>query len=221
MTAQTIVIKTLPTKTHSTLTVSGQLENDMFEEMYGDPGGPRKRRRLTHLSQEEKLLRRKLKNRVAAQTARDRKKCQMVELEQKVAELERQNRLLASENAALKQESGSLQSENEDLRKRLGTSASIKSESGLGSAVSPDLLPQGQTLAASYWAKSYATSMLTLSLVLLACSIRQANNNSKATRLSLRKPSSLVPCRAALCSAELGTKQWWGPQQQSWNPSMN
>jgi len=38
------------------------------------PGQPRRRRKLTHLTAGEKILRRKLKNRVAAQNARDKKK---------------------------------------------------------------------------------------------------------------------------------------------------
>ncbi|XP_026875505.2 LOW QUALITY PROTEIN: X-box-binding protein 1 [Electrophorus electricus] len=80
----------------------------------------RKRQRLTHLSPEEKALRRKLKNRVAAQTARDRKKAKMGELEQQVLELEQENQKLHLENRMLREKASDLLSENEELRQRLG-----------------------------------------------------------------------------------------------------
>ncbi|XP_035021538.1 LOW QUALITY PROTEIN: X-box-binding protein 1 [Hippoglossus stenolepis] len=80
----------------------------------------RKRQRLTHLSPEEKALRRKLKNRVAAQTARDRKKAKMGELEQQVLELELENQKLHIENRLLREKSSGLLTENEELRQRLG-----------------------------------------------------------------------------------------------------
>ncbi|XP_013889381.1 LOW QUALITY PROTEIN: X-box-binding protein 1 [Austrofundulus limnaeus] len=80
----------------------------------------RKRQRLTHLSPEEKALRRKLKNRVAAQTARDRKKAKMGELEQQVIELELENQKLHIENRLLREKTGGLLTENEELRQRLG-----------------------------------------------------------------------------------------------------
>ncbi|XP_033828215.1 LOW QUALITY PROTEIN: X-box-binding protein 1 [Periophthalmus magnuspinnatus] len=80
----------------------------------------RKRQRLTHLSPEEKALRRKLKNRVAAQTARDRKKAKMGELEQQVLELEVENQKLHIENRLLREKTTGLITENEELRQRLG-----------------------------------------------------------------------------------------------------
>ncbi|CAK6959807.1 LOW QUALITY PROTEIN: X-box-binding protein 1 [Scomber scombrus] len=80
----------------------------------------RKRQRLTHLSPEEKALRRKLKNRVAAQTARDRKKAKMGELEQQVLELELENQKLHIENRLLREKTCGLLTENEELRQRLG-----------------------------------------------------------------------------------------------------
>ncbi|KAJ8380176.1 hypothetical protein SKAU_G00009540 [Synaphobranchus kaupii] len=80
----------------------------------------RKRQRLTHLSPEEKALRRKLKNRVAAQTARDRKKAKMGELEQQVLELELENQKLYIENRLLREKTDGLLTENEELRQRLG-----------------------------------------------------------------------------------------------------
>ncbi|XP_038844452.1 LOW QUALITY PROTEIN: X-box-binding protein 1 [Salvelinus namaycush] len=80
----------------------------------------RKRQRLTHLSPEEKQLRRKLKNRVAAQTARDRKKAKMGELEEQVLVLELENQKLHVENRLLRQNMCGMVNENKELRQRLG-----------------------------------------------------------------------------------------------------
>ncbi|XP_038228972.1 LOW QUALITY PROTEIN: X-box-binding protein 1 [Dermochelys coriacea] len=83
----------------------------------------RKRQRLTHLSPEEKALRRKLKNRVAAQSARDRKKARMSELEQQVLELEQENQNLLLENQLLREKTQGLAVQNRELRCRLGLDA--------------------------------------------------------------------------------------------------
>ncbi|VDO63801.1 unnamed protein product, partial [Onchocerca flexuosa] len=58
----------------------------------------RKRECLNHLTAEEKQNRRKLKNRVAAQTARDRKKYRATKLEEAVRTLVLENRKLREEN---------------------------------------------------------------------------------------------------------------------------
>ncbi|KAG7254962.1 hypothetical protein CRUP_017273, partial [Coryphaenoides rupestris] len=97
---------------------SSQASSDSDCSSSGPP--LRKRQRLTHLSPEEKALRRKLKNRVAAQTARDRKKAKMGELEQQVLELELENHKLHMENVVLRQRSSGLLTENQELRERLG-----------------------------------------------------------------------------------------------------
>ncbi|XP_030316784.1 X-box-binding protein 1 isoform X1 [Calypte anna] len=98
------------------------------------PQPARKRQRLTHLSPEEKALRRKLKNRVAAQSARDRKKARMTELEQQVLELEEENQKLLLENQLLREKTCNLALENQELRCRLGLDAlkSEESESQVG-----------------------------------------------------------------------------------------
>ncbi|XP_043842215.1 LOW QUALITY PROTEIN: X-box-binding protein 1 [Dromiciops gliroides] len=106
------------------------------EATSGAPGpgpGPsqspaRKRQRLTHLSPEEKALRRKLKNRVAAQTARDRKKARMSELEQQVVDLEEENQKLLIENQLLRERTHGLVVENQELRQRLGIDALVIEE---------------------------------------------------------------------------------------------
>uniref|UniRef100_H0VAW2 X-box-binding protein 1 n=1 Tax=Cavia porcellus TaxID=10141 RepID=H0VAW2_CAVPO len=98
------------------------------EAASGGPPQARKRQRLTHLSPEEKALRRKLKNRVAAQTARDRKKARMSELEQQVVDLEEENQKLLLENQLLREKTHGLVIENQELRLRLGMDALVTEE---------------------------------------------------------------------------------------------
>jgi X box-binding protein 1 len=101
-------------------------------------GGTRKRRRLTNLSPEEKLMRRKLKNRVAAQTARDRKKQRMSELEEALAQMEAENKKLQAENAGLKASTKTLSKENIELKQRLHSPILLEeSEEPLSLIMSP------------------------------------------------------------------------------------
>ena len=71
---------------------------------------------------------RKLKNRVAAQTARDRKKAQMSELEQQVVDLEEENQKLLLENQLLREKTHGFVVENQELRQRLGMDALVTEE---------------------------------------------------------------------------------------------
>lgn len=84
------------------------------EELLGQP--VRKRANLDHLSPEERLMRRKMKNRVAAQTARDKKKAYMDEMEQLVSGLKAERARLLAEKAALATDNQRLVQENTALR---------------------------------------------------------------------------------------------------------
>lgn len=85
-----------------------------------------KKRRLDHLTWEEKLQRKKLKNRVAAQTSRDRKKAKMEDMEKtideqsdKISELQSKCDLLAQEKNAIYGKYLDLESRFEELKRRL------------------------------------------------------------------------------------------------------
>jgi len=75
----------------------------------------RKRQKLDHLSLEQKIMRRKLKNRVAAQTARDRKKTYMDEMERKIGKLSSELRTAKDFIIRLQEENSKLHRKNINL----------------------------------------------------------------------------------------------------------
>jgi len=84
-------------------TLSPTLEGDLIKlEVDRDESQPiRKRANLDHLSQEERLMRRKLKNRVAAQTARDKKKAQTDDMENLISQMKEEPPAATSEPVAV------------------------------------------------------------------------------------------------------------------------
>lgn len=90
------------------------------EENEDDYTPARKRANLDHLSAEEKLQRRKLKNRVAAQTARDKKKAYIDEVELDLAKIKEKLRQVEKERDRLKTDNTQLIERNLALEKRLG-----------------------------------------------------------------------------------------------------
>jgi len=211
---------------------------DSSADFDSDGGGgiPRKRRRLTHLSPDEKLLRRKLKNRVAAQTARDRKKALMTELEEKVAQLEEENKLLRKQNQSLKITSTSLADENAALKSRLDNPVhvAIKTEPESNRSAAPAVpLQKEQVQTLSRWMTQYCALVMMISVVISSTYMKtlQASEGGSSRKRKQSRPSRRILRRIleekAVDRKETGesTKfhqvQWWGSHQQSWSPSMN
>ena len=112
-----------------------------------------RKRKLDPLTLEEKVQRKKLKNRVAAQSSRDRKKTRLDDLEAEVKALREKNKALTLQNYNLHLEKTQLATENEQLLQKLsnieynhqthGVSCSTQVEPG---DFSIDPLLQGQAL---------------------------------------------------------------------------
>lgn len=107
---------------------SGKLTLPLWAEGLFDnqlPGQPRRRRRLTHLSAEEKILRRKLKNRVAAQNARDKKRSETETLKKENEELRELINQFQHQNRSAHEMIARLEDENKELRVRLGAEKDV------------------------------------------------------------------------------------------------
>lgn len=89
------------------------------EDSCGQPKKKRSRANLSNMTLEDKIKRRKLKNRVAAQAARDRKKTKMDSMEVTLAKMSEEKLKLIRENERLKKENDRLRNDNARLLTRL------------------------------------------------------------------------------------------------------
>ncbi|XP_054269937.1 X-box-binding protein 1 [Macrosteles quadrilineatus] len=188
------------------------------------------KRRLDHLTLEEKILRKKLKNREAAQTSRDRKKARLEELETTVVQLQNENESLHEEVRSLKDERETLLRENARLTEEVWR-LSVGGPGPAGPAVSPPL-PQGAppphrstSALPPPPAPLLATLLTTLLVTVLAASSTTTGTGSTRflSILQLLKSLSNSP---TLCLLKLTKhknqnhrkKAWWGRRQRAWNP---
>merc|ERR1711971_294428 len=149
----------------------------------------RKRANLDHLSPEEKLMRRKLKNRVAAQNARDKKRVKMEDMETDVDRPRAHAKALELRNAELVSRNERLVAENDRLRSEAITKTEAEEPSSplvVGQppeSSAPTNVPQQQEQGCPHWAGGpldSTASLVTASKLLL--------NVIKATRRQKKLP---------------------------------
>lgn len=223
-----------------------QLVKDEPEDRAGGKP-PRKRQRLDHLTQEEKIMRRKLKNRVAAQTARDRKKLRMDQLETQIADLTEHVSELTNLASILSSKNTELLEENEALQEKLdqctcrgkATETTEKqsqsvtcSRESQGTRVEGVMVPVTEPTDGSAASTPQQRAVGTLAAIRIMalstlCSqwatqaVMALAINSPQRRISERSNTSEV----SYPSSPLPVKKrpvcgkWWGPQQHSWNPA--
>ncbi|KAL3270114.1 hypothetical protein HHI36_009172 [Cryptolaemus montrouzieri] len=199
-----------------------------------------KKRRLDHLSWDEKIQRKKLKNRVAAQTSRDRKKARIEQMESALSDLCAKNEALLSECENLKAINERLSAENAELQARLTEpclsckqNRSVGCETINGSAES-FLQPQGMvTHPAAALPQTQTEALLKIVLACLlyrTCSTSLTKTSildrwSNLHRVSLKiSPEiwkrllkrQIIKNQTLVDKGVLG--KWWGKHQKSWNP---
>ncbi|XP_023707260.1 X-box-binding protein 1 [Cryptotermes secundus] len=205
---------------------------------------PNRKRRLDHLTLEEKLQRKKLKNRVAAQSSRDRKKARLDDLETEVRILKEKNEALTLQCHNLQLEKKQLASENQELRQKLSGLECNHQTHDVGcstqvepAAFSMDPLPQGQALQR---ALGPGSQVLTMWQVLKYCLISQISSIvlmeicAYLTWMNWLKAYSEKPLKwtqstdspvqrlECMDSRERVTIiKWWGRHQKTWKPIEN
>ncbi|VEL25354.1 unnamed protein product [Protopolystoma xenopodis] len=152
----------------------------VLENAFIRSAGIRRRAKLDYLTEDEKLARRKILNREAAQKARDRKRELMDDLEQSISEMNTENQLLRCANRALREKFKAQESKIDELQRKFSHIISVMKQLGQQSKInqiepleSAALLPQPKgvvlwlilLLLSLHLDKNHLLSMNELSLI--------------------------------------------------------
>jgi len=215
------VIRISPAVTSPSLTARAALkrsikddeeDDDILNIMeYDDAKTPvRKRANLDHLTSEEKMMRRKLKNRVAAQNARDKKRVKMDGMEDTLQVLKQEMDKIRKENKRLIELNERLFSENQTLRTgsqmTIGNSL-VKEEM----PPSPESLPPPYSPAPSSTGSSVAESIPDQSIVVGRPSATADHTDSGLQQQDQGRPMAVDRGRqaAALLTAATACCLFW------------
>ncbi|CAH1397724.1 unnamed protein product [Nezara viridula] len=197
-------------------TASYQLALNGDDEMLIEHTQPiKKRKRLTDLSFEEKLRRKKLKNREAAQNSRDKKKAYVTTLESTVKGLVDQNDKLKEKMNELCEQNKRLLAENARLEGLLAGGVAKTVEDRPAAPQSP--LQKDMCLVTPPMSSHRLLTLLCLMSLIgwLTPSKHQISQSFKSLQtLCLKHPSTF----RMSSPAQQRLAPWWGPRQKSWNP---